>query len=128
VTLRIPVFDGGAMDARRGTEAVRIRQERIKAEDLREQIGLDVRLALSQLRLARDQLTVAIQRRELAERELEQAERRYRAGVTTNLEVTEAQTHVAESDESRISALYRFQLSRIQLSDSMGTLIDDLNP
>ncbi len=128
VTLQIPIFDGGGMDARRAEESIRVRQERLKAEDLREGIGLEVRLAISALRLAKDQLAVAIQARKLAQTELEQAERRYRAGVTTSLEVTEAQSHVAESDESRISALYRYNLSWIQLSDSMGTLINDLNP
>lgn len=128
VTLRIPIFDGGGMDARRGEESIRVRQERIRTEDLRQQIGLEVRLALSALRLARDQLTVAEQGKTLAERELQQAERRYRAGVTTSLEVTEAQTHLAEADESRISALYRYNLSRVQLSESMGTLVSDLNP
>jgi outer membrane protein len=128
VTLEIPIFDGGAMDARRGEESIRVREERVKVQDLQEQIGLEVRLALSALRLARDQLTVADQGKALAERELQQAERRYRAGVTTSLEVTEAQTHLAEADESRLSALYRFNLSRIQLAESTGTLIRDLNP
>ena len=42
--------------------------------------------------------------------------------------MTQAQTHLSEADESRISALFRYNLSRIQLSDSMGTLIGDLNP
>ena len=128
LSVQIPLFDGGAMDARRGEAWVGIRRERTKAEDLRQQIGLEVRLALSALRLARDQLVVADQGRELAQRELQEAERRYRAGVTTSLEVTEAQTHLTAADESRISALYRYNLSRIQLSDSMGTLMNDLNP
>lgn len=128
VSLRIPIFDGGAMDARRGEDFMRVRQEQTLLEDLRQQVALQVRLALSSLRLARDQLVVAEQGKVLAERELEQAERRYRAGVAIGLEVTQAQTHLSEADESRISALFRYNLSRIQLSDSMGTLIGDLNP
>src|SRR5262249_15960970 len=45
-TLKIPIFDGGRRDARRAESASQFRQETIRTADLRDQIELDVRVAL----------------------------------------------------------------------------------
>ena len=64
----------------------------MRTNDLKEQIELDVRLALDALHSAEEQVKVAKEGLELAENELAQARRRYDAGVAIGLEVTDAQT------------------------------------
>ena len=90
--MRVPIFDGGRRDARRAEAASQYRAEKVKTNDLKEQIELDVRLALDALRSAEEQVKVAREGLELAENELAQARRRYEAGVAIGLEVTDAQT------------------------------------
>jgi len=97
LSMRVPVFDGGRRDARRTESGSQYEQERIRSADLRRQIELEARLALEDLRSAEDQVKVASEGLAMVEAELEQAQRRYQAGVTSSLEVTDAQTRLARA-------------------------------
>jgi outer membrane protein TolC len=122
VTLRVPIFDGGRRDARRVESASAYRQEKIRTADLRDQIELDVRLALESLRSADAQVKTAEEGMRLAENELAQAQRRYKAGVTNSIEVTDAQTRLDRARDNRISALYNYNVARIDLGTATGTI------
>src|SRR5262249_28181295 len=75
--LRVPIFDGGRRDARRAEAESQYRQERIRTTDLKDQVELDVRLALDTLGSAEQQVKVSEEGLTLAENELAQARRRY---------------------------------------------------
>jgi outer membrane protein TolC len=120
--VRLPVFDGGRRDARRAETLSQLQQERIKTNDLRQQIELEIRLALDSLRSAEAQVRVAQEGLELAERELAQARRRYEAGITSSIEVTDAQTRLERARENQINALFGYNLARISLGQAMGTV------
>jgi len=128
VRVNLPVFDGGGMEARRAESRARLEQERLRTEDLRREIRLEVETALEALQIARGEMSVVDAGVEQSNLELEQAQRRYRAGVTTSLEVTEAQANVKAAEEARISALYRFNVARIQLADATGVLRNSSRP
>ncbi len=119
-TLQIPIFDGGRMDARRAESAARYRAEKIKTKEIKEQIELDVRLALDALLSAEKQVKVAEEGLRLSENELAQAQRRYEAGVAPGLEVTDAQTRLERARDNQIEALYNYNLARIDLEQAMG--------
>ena len=122
VTVRVPLFDGGRRDARRVESASFYKQERIRTADLKDQVELDVRLALDSLRSADDQVKVSEEGLHLSENELAQARRRYEAGVTNSVEVTDAQTRLDRARDNRITALYNYNLARIDLATAMGTI------
>ncbi len=122
VSLKVPIFDGGKRDARRAESASQWRQEKIRMVDLRDQVELDVRLALDELHSADAQVKTAEEGLRLAENEVAQAERRYRAGVTNSIEVTDAQTRLARARDNRVNALYNYNLARIDLGTAMGTI------
>ena len=121
-SLRIPLFDGGRRDAHRAEAASNYRQEQIRLGDLRDQIELDVRLALENLHSADAQVKTAEEGLKLAENELAQAQRRYKAGVAIGIEVTDAQTRLDRARDNRISALYNYNLARIDLGAATGTI------
>ncbi len=121
-SVQLPIFDGGRRDARRAEEFTRWQQERIRTRDLRDQIELEVRVALDALASAEEQVKVAKQGLALAEQELAQARRRYRAGVTTGLEVTDAQSRLERMRDNYIAALFEYNLARINLAQAMGTI------
>jgi len=121
-SLKIPLFDGGRRDAHRAENASLYRQEQIRGADLRDQIELDVRLALENLHSADAQVKTAEEGIQLAENELAQAQRRYKAGVAIGIEVTDAQTRLDRARDNRISALYNYNLARIDLGASTGTI------
>lgn len=120
VSVKVPVFDGGRRDARRAESMSQVRQEEIRTRDLRQQVELEVRLAIDALRSADSQAKVALEALHLSEKELEQAERRYEAGVATNVEVTDAQARVMRARENNVLAQYRHELARVDLSVAVG--------
>jgi outer membrane protein len=122
VSLRIPVFDGGRRDARRAESESQYRAEQARTRDLEQQTALDVRVALDSLRSADEQVKVAEDGLHLAENELEQARRRYGAGVTTSVEVTDAQTRLARARDNRTNALYLYNQARIDYGQATGTI------
>jgi len=100
--------------------ASQYRAERVRTKDLKDQIELDVRLALDALRSADDQVKVAREGLQLSENELAQAQRRYEAGVAYGLEVTDAQTRLERARDNQTQALYNYNLARIDLDQAMG--------
>jgi outer membrane protein len=120
LTLRIPIFDGGRRDARRVEAASQYRVETIRTKELKQQIELDVRLALDALRSAEDQVKVAQDGLQLSQNELAQAQRRYDAGVAYGLEVTDAQTRLERARDNQTVALFNYNLARIDLEQAMG--------
>ncbi|MGD0301818.1 MAG: TolC family protein [Bryobacteraceae bacterium] len=121
-SLKIPIFDGGRRDARRAESASEYRQEQIRTQDLRDQIELDVRLALQSLRSADAEVKAAEDGLKLSENELAQAQRRYKAGVSNSVEVTDAQTRLQRARDNRINALYNYNVARIDLGTATGTI------
>lgn len=122
LALKVPLFDGGRRDARRAESLSLVRQEAIRTGDLRRQVELDIRLALDALGSAEQQVRVAEEGLQLAQEEVAQAERRYRAGVTSSLEVTDAQTRLERARENRIAALFSHQVARLDLGQAMGAV------
>jgi outer membrane protein TolC len=122
ISLRVPLFDGGRRDARRAESASQYRAEKVKTNDLKEQIDLDVRLALDALRSAEDQVKVSREGLELAENELAQARRRNEAGVAIGVEVTDAQSRLERARDNQTVALYNYNVGRIDLAQAMGAV------
>jgi len=122
ISLRVPIFDGARRDARRAEAASQYRAERVRTNDLKEQVELDVRLALDELSSAQDEVNVAKDGLALAQNELDQARRRFQAGVSDSLEVTDAQTRLERARDNQTAALYNYNVSRIDLAQAMGAV------
>lgn len=122
ISVRVPIFDGGRRDARRAETASQYRQERVRTNDLREQIELEIRTALDTLHSAEEQYQVSQEGLTLADSELTQARRRYAAGFASNLEVTDAQTRLERARDNQIAALFNYNVARIDLGQSMGNV------
>jgi outer membrane protein len=127
IELKVPVFDGFRRDARRAESASQYRQEKIRLRDLEQQVELEVREALDSLRSAQAELEAARDGLMLAENELAQAQRRYQAGVTNSIEVTDAQTRLDRARDNQIAALYDYNLARIDLATGTGTIGEYVN-
>ncbi len=122
LALRIPIFDGGRRDARRSESRSQYEQERIRTADLKQQIDLEIRLALDSLQSSAEQVKVARDGLRQADDELERARRRYESGVAGSIEVTDAQTRLARARDNEIAALFLFNQARIDLGLAMGTI------
>lgn len=122
LTFSIPIFDGGQREGRISETRSRVRQESIRMKDVSDQVTLEVRNALLTLESSTQQVAVAEKGLELALKELTFARDRFTAGLTTNIEVTNAQTSVARARDNQIEALFRFNASRINLARAKGEI------
>ena len=126
-TLKVPVFDGGRKDARRAESLSQLRQEEIRSRDVKQQVELDVRLALDSVHSAASQVETAREGLALAENELAQARRRYEGGVANSIEVTDAQTRLDRARDNSVAALYNYNLARLDLATATGSIAEYLN-
>jgi outer membrane protein len=122
VSLQFPLFTGGrirAEEARAKLEEQRVAEIR---RQLEAQIVDQVKSALDQLTAARNSVEVADLGYKLAQEEVAQAQRRFQAGVTTNVEVITAQDALARASDNQIAALFQFNLSRASLARATGEI------
>jgi outer membrane protein TolC len=122
--LTVPIFDGGQRESRISERRSIVRQEAINTQDIQYQVTLEVRDALLTLNSAKEQVAVAEESLKLSLTELELARERFAVGVATNIEVTNAQTSVAQARDNLIQGLFNFNASRISLARSQGRLQD----
>jgi len=120
--LSIPIFDGGQREGRISESRSLVRQEAIRTRDLRYQIALEVRDAMLTLESTQQQVAVAQKGLRLSLKELDLARQRFAVGVATNIEVTSAQTSVAQARDNLIEGLFNFNASRVNLARAQGQL------
>lgn len=128
VQLSLSVFDGGRRKARRQESSSQVRAEQIRTRDLEQQIELEVRLALNNLRSAEIQVSNAREGLDLAQNEVDQARRRYEAGVGVPLEITDAQTRLDRARDTNVLALYAYNLARLDLATATGAIQEFIKP
>ena len=122
VLLSIPLFDGGQREGRISEQRSLVRLESLRTRDVERQIGLEVRDALLTMESTQQQVAVAKKGLRLAFQELHLARRRFAVGLATNIEVTDAQTRVAQARDNLIEALFNFNASRVDLARAQGRL------
>lgn len=122
VLLSVPLFDGGQREGRISEQRSVVRLEALRTKDVEKQIGLEVRDALLTLKSTQQQVAVAKQGLRLSFQELYLARQRFSVGLATNIEVTDAQTRVAQARDNLIEALFNFNASRVDLARAQGRL------
>jgi len=118
-SVKLYLFDG-RIRAEQEATSVEIKQRREELENLKGRIDYEVRSALLDLQNAADQMAVARDRLDLATQTLDQARDRFRAGVTGNIEVVEAQEAVSTATQSVISSQYAHNLGKAALARAVG--------
>jgi outer membrane protein TolC len=119
-TLTIPLFQGGKVRGELVRADAQLKQTEEQLNNLKGQIGYDVRTALMNLETASEQVAVAHSNVSLAHTTLAQAQDRFAAGVTDNIEVVEAQEAVASADEAYIASLYQHNVAKVALARALG--------
>jgi outer membrane protein len=121
-SVNLPLFTGGRIHAEVVHADLEIRKLQEQRDDLRNQIALEVKTSLLNLRSARNEVQVANLGVQLAKEEVEQARDRFKAGVANNIEVIQAQDSLSRANDNQIAALYRFSQARADLARSTGQM------
>jgi outer membrane protein TolC len=120
----VPLFDGGLTTQRVREAELRVEQLRVNESQLRQAVELDVRRALLTYASAAEELITADKTVEQAQEGLRIANVRFAAGVSTNLEVIQAQAAQSQAEANRILALFNVNVARAQLERAAGGSVE----
>ena len=122
IGIKVPLFMGGRVNA--GVAKARLQEQEAeqRRKALEAQVGLEIHTAQAQLDAAQHEVDVANEAVDLSSQELDQARHRFAAGVSSNIEVVQAQAALAEANDQQIDALYRLNQARADLARATGRL------
>ena len=118
--IRIPIFQGGKIQADIAQSESELRQSRLQLEDLHNRVEQEIRASMLDVQSSNQQVAVAQQSINLAGEELKQAQDRFKAGVSGSLDVVQAQEAVATANETYIQALYLNNVAKLTLARALG--------
>jgi outer membrane protein len=119
-TLHLPLWTSGRISAE--VAEARLQEQRLSEQrrDIANSVLQQVRTSIEQLRASSSAVTVANNALDLAKQEVSRAERRFAAGVSTNIDVVTAQDELARASNNQIEALYQYNQSRADLARATG--------
>ncbi|HTO78047.1 MAG TPA: TolC family protein [Thermoanaerobaculia bacterium] len=120
--LSVPVFTGGRTAARIAEADSVSRELRLEQIETDRKIEEDVRRALLAWQSARERVRVARESERLAGEELQFARDRFTDGLSSSIEVDNAQTSLVQAQEDRIAALADEAQSRFDLARATGRI------
>lgn len=116
----VPVFDGRARSGRVQQARAAVDRERFRLQQLVENARLQVQQAHQALFASREQIEASESNIARAERALEIAQTRFRNGLSTQVELNDAELAVTRARTNFVQALYNHNAARAQLTAAMG--------
>jgi outer membrane protein len=120
VNINIPVFNGFLFNARAKSADLDTEVKRKRLQDLQNNIARDVRNTWLDTEKAYERLSVTQQLREQAQLALELSQARYKLGLATIVELSQAELQKTEADIDDTDARYQYAVSQILLAYQMG--------
>ena len=122
INLEIPIFNGGLFAARREAAHYRAQASDQRVRDLEERISRDVRVAWTNSQTAYHQLDVTAELLREATMALDLAQGRYNLGLSSIVELTQAQLNLTQAEVENLNAKYDYQRLYSVLQYSTGDL------
>ena len=119
-TLTIPIFKEGQFRGEAQVAQSALDEQKDKQSDLDAQIEADVRDALLDIASSEQQVKVSESNVQLSNEVLSEAQQRYKAGVSDNLAVSDAQQTVAQANSQYVNSLYQHNVAKLNLARAMG--------
>lgn len=125
ISLNVPVFDGFQKKYKYQQSKLTLQKVNNGMKQLENALDLEVEQA--NINLANAQTNLDIQKRNLAlaQEVVRVSKVKYKQGVGSNLEVTNAESSLKESQTNYYTALYDFIIAKIDLDKAQGNLITD---
>ncbi len=122
INVNIPIFNGFLYSARHQEANLRAQAEDQHTRDLADRIGRDVRTAWLNAGTAYQRLAVTAQLRKQAALALDLAQGRYKLGLSSIVELSQAQLNLTQAQIDDTAAKYDFQIQDAVLSYQVGRL------
>jgi outer membrane protein len=120
VNINIPVFNGFLFNARAKSADLETEVRRRKLQDMEDNVARDVRNSWLDTQKAYARLTVTEQFLEQANLALELAQARYKLGLSSIVEFSQAELQKTDAELQDTDAKYQYRLTQIMLAYRMG--------
>ena len=120
--LNIPIFDGRLFPARRAQAQYRADEVNQNLRELQNKVAHDVRVAWLDANTAYQRLDLTQQLRQQADLALKLAQARYNLGLSSIVELSQAQLNETQAEIDQASAKYQFQTATDILQYQLGAL------
>jgi len=122
INLNVPIFNGGLFKSRETEARLRAQAARERVSDLETRVARDGRVAGLSEKTACDKVPVSEQLLAQAQTALELAQSRYSLGLSSMVELSQAQLNLTSAQIGAESAKYECQAQRINVDFQVGAL------
>ena len=122
LNIKVPIFDGRQTSARVGQAEADYELAVYSQSQLRKQVEVEVTQAYVNVQGARERMAAEAETVELAERGLAIAQVQYEGGMTTQLELIDAQLTVTQVQTNYVTAQHDYAVAVITLQSAQGVL------
>ncbi len=115
-----PILQVARNRGERDVAEAQFQTARARLSDQIQQVNQDVRDSLLDIQAAAKLVETTRSNVDLAREELSEAQQRFRAGVSDNLPVSQAQSQTEQANDQYISALYQHNVAKLSLARALG--------
>ncbi len=120
ITATLPIFEGFLTTAKVSTARANLMSLRYQKDNLQQNVGLEVQQAYLNLDDAKKRISVMESNLQKAKENFAIAEGRYNAGVSSLIEVTDAQTALTTAEKDYTQAFYDYHIAAARLDKALG--------
>jgi outer membrane protein TolC len=125
VSISVPLFDGNRRKSRINTAQTQLEQLKLQNQHKQDEARMEVVSATGTLSNSQQQYVITKQNLVLAEKVFSSRSALYTEGVTTLMELLDAERELSNARNLYIQALIDVQNSRLDLHKANGTLLTD---
>ena len=120
--LQFPIFEEASLRGEREVASAQISQIRAQIANLRVTMDQQIRSSMLDVQSSAELVKVAQSNVELSKQEQSDAEERFRAGVTDNLPLVEAQATLSAAQSRLIQSEFQYNQSKLMLARNIGVV------
>ena len=120
VSINVPIFTGGRDKKQTQIAQSLVRQNQLAVESLNNQYSRDIKQALTDVQTNQERLRISQEQIDIAKEALRVAQSRYKNGISTNVELLNANNNLQRVELAQVQYQYQLTLAQIELARLMG--------
>jgi outer membrane protein TolC len=120
--LTVPIFNGNRTSAQINQANIKVQQEKIRLNDLQSEMNAELAAIISRWKEANAQLSVQKATVTAAELNYSMMNDRYKNGLGSRLELTDAELALTQGKINYLQAVYHLKVLQVEWQRSLGLL------
>lgn len=120
--ISVPIFNGGQSKSRISRARILTQQEQVRLNDLKDEIKTTLASIISKWKEATSQLEIQVTTVQSAELNHQMTEDRFKNGLGSRLELTDAELALTQAKINYLQAVYNLRILHTELQHALGVL------